>query len=381
MKDTLSKRFVEIYGKTPEVFAQAPGRVEFIGNHTDYNGGVVMGVAIDKIVMVALAKRSDKKFVFAKAKTGEKIEVSEIAPLDRSKNWVNYPLGVLKFLMEAGLKADFGFEMLDMSSLPAGAGLSSSAAIEMSSAMAFCKLYGFDADLKTMARAGRKSENLFVGMPCGILDQGVSAFGKKDALVFIDCMTEDFSNFPLSPDCKIWLFNSSKKHALVDGLYAERHEECMKASKILSGNGEAKLLRNFSLEDLESAKSSMDDVVYRRAKHVISENDRVLKTRDLLLKGDMEGVGKMLKASHDSSRYLFENSCEELDFLVEAACSQNGVYGARLSGGGFGGAIMALTDSSFGEKEASAICEAYEKKFGVKPAVITCSASDGAKAI
>jgi len=365
------------------MFAQAPGRIEFIGNHTDYNGGLVMGVAIDKVVMAALAKRTDKKLCFASAKSGEKVfvDMDKIEKQPRDRNWVNYPLGVFKYLLEAGLKADAGFDMLDCSSLPAGAGLSSSAAIELSSAFAMSELFGFKADRKTFARVGRKCENHFVGMPCGILDQGVSAFGKKDSLVFIDCLTEDFSNYPLPHSCRFWLFNSTKKHALVDGFYAARHSECMEAAKILSGSGEQKLLRAFTAENLEAAKDKMTDIVYRRAKHVIEENARVLKAKDLLLKGDIAGVGKLLNASHESSRRLFENSCEELDFLVDTVSTMKNVYGARLSGGGFGGAVMALTDELFSEEDAEKVAEFYEKKFGKKPAVFTCVAGDGAKIV
>ena len=383
MKQSLITSFVRLFGRVPEVVSQAPGRIEFIGNHTDYNGGVVMGVALDKTVMVALAKRTDRKLIFASAKSGEKIAVDldDLKKQEREYNWVNYPLGVFKYLIEAGLKADCGFDMLDCSNLPAGAGLSSSAAIELASAFAMAKLYDFQADLKTLVRIGRKCENHFVGMPCGILDQGVSGFGKKDGIVFIDCLTEDFSTYPLPSNCKFWLFNSTKKHALVDGLYAERHSECMQASKVLSEGGESRPLRSFNVDDLEVVKDKLSDVVYRRAKHVIEENDRVMKAKELLLAGDISGVGKLLNASHESSRKLFENSCEELDFLVDTVSTMKGVYGARLSGGGFGGAVMALTDESFSQEDADKVSEIYEQKFGKKPMVFTCASGDGAKVI
>ncbi|MBP3358388.1 MAG: galactokinase [Opitutales bacterium] len=383
MKQSLITSFVRLFGRVPEVVSQAPGRIEFIGNHTDYNGGVVMGVALDKTVMVALAKRTDRKLIFASAKSGEKIAVDldDLKKQEREYNWVNYPLGVFKYLIEAGLKADCGFDMLDCSNLPAGAGLSSSAAIELASAFAMAKLYDFQADLKTLVRIGRKCENHFVGMPCGILDQGVSGFGKKDGIVFIDCLTEDFSTYPLPSNCKFWLFNSTKKHALVDGLYAERHSECMQASKVLSEGGESRPLRSFNVNDLEAVKDKLSDVVYRRAKHVIEENSRVMKAKELLLAGDISGVGKLLNASHESSRKLFENSCEELDFLVDTVSTMKGVYGARLSGGGFGGAVMALTDESFSQEDADKVSEIYEQKFGKKPMVFTCASGDGAKVI
>ena len=383
MKQSLTTSFVRLFGRLPEAIAQAPGRIEFIGNHTDYNGGVVMGVALDKTVMVALAKRNDRRLVFASAKSGEKIAVDldNIQKQEREYNWVNYPLGVFKYLLEAGLKADCGFDMLDCSNLPAGAGLSSSAAIELASAFAMSKLYDFKADLKTLVRIGRKCENHFVGMPCGILDQGVSGFGKENGIVFIDCLTEDFSTYPLPSNCKFWLFNSTKKHALVDGLYAERHAECMQGAKVLSEGGQDRPLRAFTTSDLEAVKDKLSDVVYRRAKHVIEENDRVMKAKEYLLSGDICSVGKLLNASHESSRKLFENSCEELDFLVDTVSTMKGVYGARLSGGGFGGAVMALTDESFSQEDADKVSEIYEKRFGKKPMVFTCASGDGAKVI
>lgn len=383
MKEQLTSNFEKIYSQKPEVFAQAPGRIEFIGNHTDYNNGFTMGAAIDKVVMVALAKRNDRKLCFASIKSGEKVELEldKLEKQPREYNWVNYPLGVFKFLVEAGLKANCGFNMLDMSNLPAGAGLSSSAAIELSTAFALCKLYGFDCDLKTKVRIGRKCENYFVGMPCGILDQGVSGFGKKDSLVFIDCKTEDFSNAPLPHGCKFWLFNSTKKHALVDGMYAARHNECMEAAKKLSEGGEERLLREFTLADLEAKKSELSENAYKRAKHVIDENARVLAAKKALEDGDIKTVGRLMVASHESSRDLFENSCQELDFLVAEAVKSPNVYGARLSGGGFGGAVLALTNADFGEADAEKIEEAYRQKFGQKPSVFTCSAGDGAKNI
>lgn len=383
MKSTLASYFEKIYGKPAEVFAQAPGRIEFIGNHTDYNGGFTMGVAIDKIVMAALAKRDDDKLCFASIRTGEKVyvDINDIKKQNKEHNWVNYPLGVFKYLLEAGMTANSGFDMLDMSSVPPGAGLSSSAAIELSSGYAMSALYGFDVDKKTLVRIGRQSENLFVGMPCGILDQGVSGYGKADSLVFIDCLTEEFSNFPLPHKCRFWLFNSTKKHALVDGLYAERHAECMEAAKILSEGGKMRLLRHFTISDLEAAKSKMTQKVYNRAKHVIEENERVLKAKDLLLRGDITGVGKLLNASHESSKTLFENSCEELDFLVDTVSGIEGVYGARLTGGGFGGAVMAFTDDTFSQTQANEVSQIYAKKFGKQPMIFTCASGDGAKTV
>lgn len=383
MENKLEQNFKNFFGCAPEVMAKAPGRIEFIGNHTDYNGGYVMGAAIDKFVMCAVSKRDDKKIQFASALSGEKVlaDISDIKKFPRQQNWANYPLGIFKFLLEAGLTAEVGFNFTDVSSLPSGAGLSSSAAIEMSACAALAKLYDFKVDKKTMVKIGRKSENNFVGMPCGILDQGVSVFGKKDSIVFIDCLEEEFENYPLPRGCRFFLFNTTKKHELVDGLYAARHKECMEASDALSEIGEERLLRAFTLDDLESKKTMMSANAYKRAKHVIEENARVLKARELLIKGDMQGLGKLLFESHESSRTLFENSCPELDFFVDCLRAEPNVYGARLSGGGFGGAVMALVNSEFTEAQAQKLADLYELKFGAKPRILECTTSDGAQTL
>ncbi len=376
---TAIEKFKKFFGSEPQVVASAPGRIEFVGNHTDYNGGYVMGVAINQNIAVAASKRTDKKICFANSATGEKITISlfDIKPQSRNLNWVNYPLGVFKFLVEVGLKADFGFDFTDASNLPKGAGVSSSAAIEMAACYALAKLYDFEISKKDAVLIGRKSENHFVGMPCGILDQGVSCFGKKNSVVFIDCKTEEFDTLPLSPNCKFYLFNSTKKHALVDGLYAERHSECQEAASVLSG-GDGRLLREFTMADLNAKKDAMSEVAYKRARHVIEENERVMLAKECMRVGDMASLGKILFASHESSRTLFENSCEELDELVDILKMQKNVYGARLSGGGFGGAVMALVSDDFTDAQAELVANKYEEKFGAKPKIFECLAGDGA---
>ncbi len=383
MKKTISETFENFFHESPQAIGQAPGRIEFIGNHTDYNGGFVMGVAIDKTIVCTVCKRADRQLCFGNANSGETVfvDMDKIERQADEHNWANYPLGVFKFLLQAGLKAGTGFNLIDHSTLPSGAGLSSSAAIELSSAFALAKLYDFQTDRKTLVKIGRKSENEFVGVPSGILDQGVSGFGKADTVVFIDCLKEEFSNYPLPHDCKFWLFNSTKKHALVDGLYAARHDECTQAAQILSQGGPSRLLCAFTQEDLQTAQPKMTATVYKRARHVIEENARVLQARDLLLSGDIAGVGQLLYASHESSKTLFENSTPELDFLVDEAKKHPNIHGARLSGGGFGGAVMALTDASFNETQAQQIAAAYATHFGAPPAILTCASGDGAKTV
>ncbi len=377
MKAQLTKMFLAAYGRAPEILAGAPGRIEFIGNHTDYNGGPVLGAAIDRGVWVALAGRADGQRRFT---SDQRDGIVTLAPGDQAKregseNWVNYPLGVLHALPVFGLRAPSGFDYLATSNLPAGAGLSSSAAIELASALVFAEAAGERPLRETLVKIGKHAENNFVGVPCGILDQGVSGFGEKNRLVFIDCRGPQFATVPLSTGAHFWIFNTHTKHALVDGLYAERHGECMAAAKALG----VELLVDTNLAALEAAKPKLKPAVYRRAKHVLEEMARVEAAQNALAQDDLAAVGRLLTASHRSSQHGFENSTDELDFLVDALVTMPGVFGARLTGGGFGGAVMAMTGADFGDAQAQIIAEAYGKKFGTRPDILHALTGDGAR--
>lgn len=359
--------------------ARAPGRIEFIGNHTDYNGGTVLGAAIDRGVWVALAPRTDRQCNFA---SGQKDGVVRIDAGDFSKRsgaegWVNYPLGILQSLREFNLNAPPAFDYAATSDLPLGAGLSSSAAIEMASALAFTAAMAPAPARETLVHAARHAENDFVGVPCGILDQGVSGFGRKDHLVFIDCRGPRFETVPLPAGAHFWIFNTHTKHALVDGLYAARHRECMEAAKLLG----VSLLVDASLAMLAEARGRLPPVVEKRARHILEEIARVSETVAALRAGDLAAVGRLLVASHRSSQRQFENSTPELNFLVEVLVGTPRVYGARLTGGGFGGAVMALTDGNFDQSDADAVAQSYEEKFGSRPDVLHTQTADGAELI
>ncbi len=376
MKTALVKKFRDTFGRAPEIIARAPGRIEFIGNHTDYNGGTVLGAAIDRGVWVALARRDEASWRFASDQCGE-VVVVEAGRLDRLKgaqSWVNYPLGVLAALPAFGLRAPAGFDYFAVSDLPTGAGLSSSAAIELASGLAFLAATQQEPSRETLVKVGKHAENNFVGVPCGILDQGVSGFGKKDHLVFIDCRGPKFATVPLPAEAHFWIFNTHTKHALVDGLYAARHRECMEAAKALG----VSLLTEVSPEKVRAAEGRLSPVAFKRARHVVEEIARVEATAVALRAGDLAAVGKMLTASHRSSQVLFGNSTPELDFLVEQLVATPHVDGARLTGGGFGGAVMALTSGKFGDTGAEAVAAAYEGKFGTRPDVLHTRTGDGA---
>lgn len=374
--------FQQHFGRLPALQASAPGRLEFIGNHTDYNGGNVLGVAVDRKIRVALAPRTDDRIVLRSTQFPDDrvdVTISIEAPLSGKDAWANYALGMLVVMREAGMAVPHGFDMAVDSDLPAGAGMSSSAAFELASGYALSALYQFPVERAAMARLGRKAENQFVGVPCGILDQGVSAFGEKDHLVFINCREEAFQRHPLPACVHFHVFNTGKKHALIDSLYATRHQECQRALADLRRRyPEAGCLCDVTHEQLLAAKAELDPVLFRRAEHVICENQRVMQTVQALKMGDMKEVGRLLFASHASSRDLFENSCEELDYLVDALQGKPGVYGARLTGGGFGGAVMAVTDGNFSGNVITDVVDGYARRFGHSPATFHAQTGPGA---
>ncbi|MEX2043916.1 MAG: galactokinase [Opitutus sp.] len=376
MKTGLAAKFRAVFGREPEIAARAPGRIEFIGNHTDYNGGAVLGAAIDRGVWVALARREDGRRRFASDQRGEIISVPAglIARQGGARSWTNYPLGVLVALPEFGLRAPGGFDFLAMSNLPSGAGLSSSAAIELASGLAFLEAAGEQPAREVLVKIGRHAENHFVGVPCGILDQGVSGFGRKHHLVFIDCRGPTFAQVPIPAAAHFWIFNTHTKHALVDGLYAARHRECMEAAKALG----VALLADVDPAALEAGRGKLTPDQLKRARHVVEEIARVEASVKALRQGNLEEAGGLLTASHRSSQALFENSTAELDFLVDTLVATPHVHGARLTGGGFGGAVMALTSPGFGDASALAVAASYGARFGARPDVLHTRTGDGA---
>uniref|UniRef100_UPI004049DD1F galactokinase n=1 Tax=Cephaloticoccus sp. TaxID=1985742 RepID=UPI004049DD1F len=379
MREKLLSLFHATFGRGPTVMTRAPGRIEFIGNHTDYNGGTVLGAAIDRGVWVALAPRTDgqRRFASDQHEAIVTTSVERLVQQTGASAWLNYPLGVLAALPEFGLKAPAGFDFLAISDLPTGAGLSSSAAIELASALGFLELTGEHPPREIVVKVGRHAENNFVGVPCGILDQGVSGFGQKDQLVFIDCRGPTFATVPMPAGVQFWIFNTHTKHALVDGLYAARHRECMEAAQLLG----VQQLVDVSPEQRAASLDKLPAVEARRARHIVEEIARVGQTVTALQTNDLVKVGKLLTASHRSSQTLFENSTPELDFLVDTLIAEPGVYGARLSGGGFGGAVMALTSSAFSEEQAAAVARAYQDKFGTEPMVLSTQTGEGAAVI
>lgn len=380
MTDSSTALYKATFSLAPQQQAFAPGRIEFIGNHTDYNGGLVMGAAVTEGITVSVGPREDRAIHLVSDQGSTVIlDLDRLQPRSGSDSWTNYPAGVVQVLLEKGAVFSTGFNLAVTSTLPSGAGMSSSAAFELSTAYALAALYDFQADTAEFARIGRRAENDFVGMPCGILDQGVSAFGKKNSLVHIDCASETFSTRGMPQGTHFWIFNSNKKHALVDSAYADRHKECHEALAILQERyPEVRTLSEINEAQLRSMEAELGDVLFRRALHVVGENARVGAVETALKAGDLSAVGAALTASHESSRVNFENSIEALDFLVDAVNHQPNVYGARLTGGGFGGAVMAFTSDAFTQAQAKAVAEAYAASFEMEATILHTRAGDGA---
>lgn len=372
-------RFQRAYGCAPTVVARAPGRVEFIGNHTDYNGGAVLGAAIDRYVWVAAAPNPAGRLRLGSANGPAVLELpADPGPrLTGSDSWANYPLGVWRSLKDFNLPQPAAFDLLVVSNLPAGAGLSSSAALELATALALLALMGVTIKPGPLAALGRHAENKYVGVPCGILDQGTSAHGRAGHLVHIDCRGPAFSRVPFPASAHLWIFNTREKHALIDGLYATRHQECLAAAQAL-GVG---LLADLTPAQLTPREKKLAPVLAKRARHVIEEHVRVHDTVDALQRGDLGKVGQLLTASHRSSQHLFENSTPALDKLVDLLAPHPAVRGARLTGGGFGGAVMALTRDTFSEKDAAGIARQCATEHSGLPETIHLQSADGAAVI
>jgi galactokinase len=340
----------------------SPGRIEFIGNHTDYNGGQVLGVALNLQVTVSVMPRMDRRILLVSDDLDARFEGSldNVEKKSGALSWTNYPLGIITVLREAGHVIEKGFDLAFSSDLPTGAGLSSSAAIELATLEAVCILSGIELTRTEKVLLAQRAENTVVGVPCGMLDQAVSCFGRRDHLVRIDCANTKFETVPLPKGLHFWVFNTNHKHSLVDSMYAQRHAECREAlaciQKKIPG---LEHLVDAPLTVLEEVELSPD--VRKRAQHVIEENARVVRVTEALESGDLGAIGDLLFASHESSRTLFENSIPELDTLVEllAAYRDRGLIGARLTGGGFGGAVMALTDGSFSPESVETVLADY----------------------
>jgi galactokinase len=362
----LVRQFAEHFGRCHTVTAYAPGRVEVLGNHTDYNEGYVLSAAINMGTCFMAAPSPDNtcRLVAGDLMKEVTFDVTSRTPV-KKPSWSNYVKGVFVKLHDRN-KAGTGFWGMFLGNLPLGAGLSSSAALETASGLALASLYGMDVPKLDLAKIGQAAEHEFAGVKCGLLDQISSLFGRENHLVMSDFRTLKAENVPMGEDACFLMCNTRAKHSLVDSKYNERRAKCEEAARFFSSTlaHPVTALRDVSWEEWKKHSPSMEPVAARRSAHVIGENTRVLEGRELLNHGDLAGFGKLMFESHESSIVNFENSCKELDFLVSAAKKIPGVLGARLSGGGFGGSVVVLLHPRDVEAAGQALAAAYNREFG-----------------
>lgn len=370
-----------VFGEKPVAWGCAPGRVEVLGNHTDYNEGFILSAAIDRrIVVCGRPIEGDHIKVYSRNfGSGETFGVNELS-MTTSNFWVNYMEGVIDQLQKQGV-AIGAFEALVLGDIPLGAGLSSSAAIEVATALFLKELYPYEMEPVDIALMCQRAENHFVGVNCGILDQFSSVMGKENHLIFLDCRDlTKVDHLPLGDEVELVLANTLATHELADGTYNRLRENCFEASKYFDSKmGSVTHLRDVTLADFEKHSGDMDDEMRRRARHVVTENERVITGVDALKSGDLARMGECMFGSHLSSRDDFGNSCDELDSMVELARDLPGCCGSRLSGGGFGGCTVNLVKSSEAEAFSKELSERYHARTKIKPEMHICRAVDGAR--
>jgi galactokinase len=373
--------FQKMFGTTPDIIARAPGRVNLIGEHTDYNDGFVLPAAIDRTIEFGARRREDNVVHAYAIDFQDQTEFSlDAIEKDGQHPWSNYLRGVFKFLQEDGHRLA-GADVAFGGNVPREAGLSSSAAVEVGAVALSMNLFNIELDPLEVVRLARRAENEFVNVPCGIMDQFVCALGKRDHALFLDCRDLTYRHVPLSGRVKIVVCNSGVRRALASSEYEIRLQQCRQAVAQLGTTGLAvKSLREIDLTDLEVARHSLSEILLKRARHIVSENDRVLKAVKHLENGDLESFGRLMIASHESLRDDYEVSCRELDVLVELALKQPGVLGARMTGAGFGGCTVNLVLADAAEPFAEAVKKGYDKATGLNAEVYVCEASDGALA-
>jgi galactokinase len=371
--------FRRLFGGTGSVRVfRAPGRVNLIGEHTDYSLGFVLPVALDMATYIASAPSGDGKLrIYSEdRKEMREFDAAEIAGLERAHQWTDYPIGVARELVRAGFPVAPA-NLLIRSTVPEGSGLSSSAALEVSSALAF--LNGRALEPLKLALLCQRAEREFVGMPCGIMDQYISVFGREHAAVRIDCRSLEHRLVPLPEGIAFVAVNTMVKHALAGSAYRERVQECAAAvERIKTRYPQVESLRDVSPAQFQTVEQDLPEVVRRRARHVVTEDARVEAFVEASTAGDLDTMARLLVESHRSLQHDYEVSCRELDFLVDTALGVAGVLGSRMTGGGFGGCTVTMLRPGAVPRFRSEIARAYQAEFGVAPQIYECTPSAGA---
>jgi galactokinase len=380
----VASEFRKAYGRDPQWMAAAPGRVNVIGEHTDYNEGFVFPMAIDRYTVIAAAPAETGASRIQIRSTGdeERAIIDLSTPLKPAPKgaWYNYPMGVVAGFIAKGIRPP-SFDALVASTVPIGGGLSSSAALEVSTATIIEAMTGQILDPVDKALLCQKAEHDFAGMPCGIMDQFISVMGRKDHILLLDCRSRETKLVPMTdPSVALLITNTNVKHELTGGEYAKRRAECEEAARILG----VKSLREADAATLEQNRGKMNEVVYRRAKHVIGEIERTVHAAEGVRASNWATVGQLMYASHASLRDDYEVSCPELDAVVDIALNigaAGGVHGCRMTGGGFGGCTVALVQADKVDAISSTIAAEYEKRTGIKPTLFVSRPADGAKVL
>ncbi|MGC8971409.1 MAG: galactokinase [bacterium] len=382
----LKRRFIELFNDEQVRFFYSPGRVNLLGEHTDYNGGYVLPVALNVGTTVCINKRKDNKICLTATDLDEKV-CADIENLDTYKKikWGNYQLGVAYELLRAGYKV-YGCNMLFHDTVPHGAGLSSSAAIECATGIALLKVFNPDREIDRveLALLAQRAENQFVGVNCGIMDQFASVMGKRNNAIFLNCKNLEYRYVPLNlGDYLLVITNTNKKRSLADSKYNERRSECEKGLEMLKrALPDITCLGDVTVEMYEAVKGVIDDpVVEKRVRHVIYEDHRVQRAIDVLDKNDLAEFGKLMIASHESLRDLYEVTGRELDVLFEEALKVEGVLGTRMTGAGFGGCTVSIVHKSAVEDFKSLVGRNYTQRTGLIPDFYVVETDNGSREI
>jgi galactokinase len=374
---TLGEHFAALFGARPRIFS-APGRVNLIGEHTDYNDGFVLPCAIEFSTRVAVSPRPDRRLLLQSLEFPEQFEFDlDNLPTSSVGAWCDYSLGVAVMLREAG-HALPGANLLVHGGVPIGAGLSSSAAIEVASALAFMSLGAIHLSMPEVAKLCQRAENVFIGARVGIMDQFVSCLGKAGQALLLDCRSLEFKLIPIPSGVRFVICNTMIRHEHAGGEYNRRREECEQGVEMLSKWYPAtRSLRQISYAQLLRHEKDMPASVYKRCLHVVQENQRVQDGALCLSRGDLAGFGEIMRESHRSLRDLYEVSCRELDIMVDSAAGLPGYYGGRMTGGGFGGCTVNLVNAADAQAFGREISARYQDITAIKPDVYICFAANG----
>ncbi len=379
--ELLKQKHEDIFGEGAELIVHAPGRVNLIGEHTDYSEGFVMPVAIDMGITLAISKIPNSNLISVYSLDFDKKMVAMYSDLVKSKvDWFNYPVGVVKVLQKRGFKFD-GLRITFTGNIPQGAGLSSSAALEISVAFAIQNLYNLDISGTELAKICQQAEHEVVGVKCGIMDQYISRMGSKGQAMIIDCRSLDYRLIPLNLEkYEMIITNSNVPHKLSTSLYNRRVVECEEAVKIFAEEKPGKFLRDYTEEDYKKSYDILPPDIRKRAFHVISENSRVLEAEKALQDHDLEQFGKLINDSHKSLDIYYEVSSKELNWLTEIAQSIEGCVGSRMTGAGFGGSTISIMTPEAYQKYQERLPE-YEQEFGFKAITYEITPEDGVKVV